>query len=255
MSESDRRKKIERILKSAEPVLDRPQNGQTKVDIGDIAGHGNQVLVGNGTIIINDARRPGERIDDDQQEEIRKGINSLVRYDCLHAEALNPNDKRTYEQRLKSFRQKRWNALHAAFDITSFTHLTQAQYDDALQWLDNQEDAAVDRIGPAPKTTVRRKRFLRRPIRLATVLLVVLAVPLLFSVVRTQAPPAMVSGLISAITGDQAPDIQAADIFTPGPGPLTVVPYESVFECHAGCSFFRAPRRVAPAAGIPNQHI
>ena len=179
-------KELEEEIRS---LLNQREKADTEAERGSfLSGDGNQVRVGgdlvvdrSSTIIVNDARRPGERIDDDQQKQIREG--------------------------------------------------------------------------PPPKNNIGCERRLRCPIRLATILLIVLAIPLLFSVVCTNSPPAMVSGLISAITADQAPDIQPADMLTAGPGPLTVVPYESVFECHAGCTLFHAPRLVAPAAAIPDQHI
>jgi hypothetical protein len=41
----------------------------------------------------------------------------------------------------------------------------------------------------------------------------------------------------------------AADVFTPT-GPLTVAPYETCFEKHAGCAFFRAPRHIEPSNNV-----
>ncbi len=46
MSEGDRRERLERILKDAEPALGQPSGNGKTVDIGDIAGQANQVVVG-----------------------------------------------------------------------------------------------------------------------------------------------------------------------------------------------------------------
>ena len=54
------------------------------------------------TVIVQPGRRPDERIDDDQQEEIRDRIDSPVKIDCLTGPALNPKDPRTHEERRES---------------------------------------------------------------------------------------------------------------------------------------------------------
>ena len=56
MSKGDRKERLERILKDAEPVLDQPSGNGKTVDIGDIAGQANQIVVGNDNIVITDSR-------------------------------------------------------------------------------------------------------------------------------------------------------------------------------------------------------
>ena len=56
MSKGDPRERLERILKDAEPVLDQPSGNGKTVDIGDIAGQANQVVVGNDNIVITNTR-------------------------------------------------------------------------------------------------------------------------------------------------------------------------------------------------------
>ena len=56
MSKGNRREKLERILKDAEPALDQPGGNGKTVDIGDIAGQANQVVVGNDNIVITNTR-------------------------------------------------------------------------------------------------------------------------------------------------------------------------------------------------------
>ena len=56
MSKGDRRERLERILKDAEPALDQPSGNGKTVDIGDIAGQANQVVVGNDNIVITNTR-------------------------------------------------------------------------------------------------------------------------------------------------------------------------------------------------------
>ncbi len=56
MSKGDRRERLERILKEAEPALDQPSGNGKTVGIGDIAGQANQIVVGNDNIVITNTR-------------------------------------------------------------------------------------------------------------------------------------------------------------------------------------------------------
>ena len=56
MSTGGRRERPEKILKDAAPALDQPHDNEKTVGIGDLAGPANQVVVGNDSIVITDAR-------------------------------------------------------------------------------------------------------------------------------------------------------------------------------------------------------
>ena len=71
MSKGDRRQRLARILKDAEPALDQPGGNGKTVGIGDIAGQANQVVVGNDNIVITDSSR------DTKQRPSRKAIRLL----------------------------------------------------------------------------------------------------------------------------------------------------------------------------------
>jgi len=150
MSEGDRRQRLERILKDAEPALDQPSGYSKTVGIGDIAGQANQVVVGNENIVITDSRRD-----------------------------------------------------------------------------------------------TKQMQPLRRAIRLLCMGMIILCVPLLFCVERTQPPAIVITIPITANAPDQPPTFQRANQLAPQPG----------FHVHAGCSFLKPPRPIDPATGAKPQSI
>lgn len=113
-----------------------------------------------------------------------------------------------------------------------------------IQYFEKGACLSIDRGGTTPGST-HPHRSLRRALRLICLGVVVLTVPLLFSVKATHRPDTAAIRPIAAIAVDRAPDIRPAEAFTPT-GPLTVVPYDSYIQLHAGCAFFRAPRRAQP---------
>jgi len=236
------------VLKRAKPAADadpdKPGGDDKAVRIGKVSGQGNQVVIGSGNVIINDTRRPGERIDDDQLRELRDRIESLSKIDALLA-SRNPRDERPHAQRLDSARRKRWHQLRDAFHLKSYTHLTNGQYDDALLWIDQQKQAALSTIGLHVKKRGTRTRPPARALRLVCLFLLALCVPLLFSVSQTRTPNPMIAGPIAAITADQAPAIQPAGLVDQVMQ-ATEPPCQPYFECHAGCSFFKPANPISP---------
>lgn len=72
MSEENRKKRLERILKDAEPALDKPSDNQKAVGIGDITGRVNQVVCGNDNIVITESSR-----DTKHTQPLRRAIRLL----------------------------------------------------------------------------------------------------------------------------------------------------------------------------------
>jgi|GEM_PF-5926058 len=114
-----------------------------------------------------------------------------------------------------------------------------------IQYFEKGACLSIDRSGTKSNNHYLHRSF-RRFLRLTCLGVVFIMVPLLFSAKPTRQPPITAIRPIAAIAVDRAPDIQQADAFAPT-GPLTVAPYETRFEMHAGCAFFRAPRRVEPS--------
>jgi len=248
MSEGERKEELERILEGAEHVPDDAPQGAPGVRIGPISGHGNQVVVG-GNIIINDARRPGERVDDDQLRELRDRVDSLARIDFLRA-ARDPRDDRDPLKRLEAARLRHWRAFCDHFRLKNHTHLAGGRFNEALCWLENRKQDLLSAGGPPKdKRPAGPSRPIRNALRLLFLGLVVLAAPLMFSVERIRPPDPAVTGPIAAITTDQAPQIQHADAV------LDDTPYEPGFHLHAGCSILKPTRAIAPAADVTRHDI
>jgi len=113
-----------------------------------------------------------------------------------------------------------------------------------IQYFENGARLSINSSGTKSNNQYLH-RSIRRFLRLTCLGVVFIMVPLLFSVISTQQPQNTVIRPIAAIAVDRAPDIQPADVLIPT-GPLTEAPYETCFEIHAGCAFFRAPRSVEP---------
>lgn len=232
---------IRSLLGERRPRSKTPSNtthNNNQANIGSVSGHVGSVVVGdNNAIIINDARRPGERIDDDQLRELRERMVSLIKIDALLA-SRNPKDKRPHAQRLETARRKRWHQFRDAFRLNSYTHLTHGQYDEALQWIARRKDEALSTLDRKQVERGTRKRPPSRALRLTCLFLLALCVPLLFSVSQNRPPDNMITGPIAAIAVAHPPAIQPA-----GLGnhviPSTESPCQPYFECHAGCSFFK----------------
>lgn len=114
-----------------------------------------------------------------------------------------------------------------------------------IQYFERGACLSIDRSG-TKSNNQNLHRSIRRFLRLTCLGVVFLLVPLPFSAKSTRQQPTTAIRPIAAIAVDRAPDIRPADALAPT-GPLTVAPYETRFEMHAGCAFFRAPRRVEPS--------
>lgn len=108
-----------------------------------------------------------------------------------------------------------------------------------IRYFEKGARISIGRGGTASRNQHPHRAF-RRFLRLTCLGVVVLLVPLLFSVKSTRQPKVTVIRPIAAIPFDRAPDIRPANAFTPT-GPLTMVPYDAYFQMHAGWAFFRAP--------------
>ena len=258
MPDNDIEQKIKEILKCSEPNNDREHVPATVVTAGGYVDTGRDMMIDQGgTILINDRPHPDKRIDEDQRKRISDNIETLVELDGLIGPALNPQDLRTHDERRESTRRRLWRAFRNAFRLKSFTHLTMGQYGDALQWLDQQKHAMLDALAPQKEAPIRPKKGqrnqpLKRSLRLVALLLVALAVPLMFSVSRTQASPTIITGQIAAVA--VGPVTRPLNLFIPI-GSLTVVPCQSGFHVHAAGSFLRAIKSIEQHAAAMRPDI
>lgn len=228
-------------------IFDEAETADSSVSI---VGNSGTAVVGNhNAIIINDRKRPGERIDDGQLQELRDRMDSLVRVDAILA-GRDQKDRRSHRKRLDTARRRHWRAFRDHFRLKSYAHLTNGRFDEALCWLENRKQDLLDAAGPPKdKHPSGPSRPIRSVLRLLFLGLVVLAVPLMFSVERTRPPDPSVTGPIAAIATDEALQIKPAGAAVPAAA------YRLGFHAHAGCSFFRQTRPAVPTANSNPQAI
>ena len=85
-------------------------------------------------------------------------------------------------------------------------------------------------------------------------LLALLTILLLFSVAQVQPQPPTITGPIAAITVNQAPTVQTADL-TDNNAPLTVIHAQSGFHCYAACSLLHPGRSMDQIYGSKPKDI
>lgn len=171
MRENDIEKRIQAILDGNEPLEEHNTIAVTTAGSGNV-----DPLVRSGTRVI----------DAQQQREIHDRIENLARIDCLIGPVLNPKDPRPHEERRDAARRGRRYAFRNAFGLQSYKNLIPDQYDEAMAWLEQQKHRSLDALMRRKRRSAARGRIqgykpLVRSLRLITLLMVALAVPLLFS--------------------------------------------------------------------------
>lgn len=144
--------------------------------------NGDYIIDRRRTVIINQFRRAGDRITQEQQKAIWTRIETLAKWDAVAMAAYNPEDKRNRAARHKEATRKRLAQFKKRFRVTSFKHITQAHYQKAINWLDQavqKELEKLDKFDRKPSRCAKRSMFC----------LVAVALTLALPLTVSQAPP------------------------------------------------------------------